>query len=91
MAISGIFASFSSILITYVTKLNYSRPVCFSLALLLSYTALVPMLIWKPNSSQAYVLYIFPCMLAISGAITDPFVTGLFLNAGLNKRTKILD
>jgi hypothetical protein len=35
------------------------------------------MLLWNPNASQAYVLYILACISGLTTAIIKPFTTGL--------------
>ncbi|CAF4123952.1 unnamed protein product [Adineta steineri] len=59
-------------------KRKYSRPACFVVAALLSYTVFIVMLIWKPASSQIYVLFILPCLSSISTGITEPFITAMY-------------
>ena len=77
MAAYGITASIFSIIIGYLAKLKYSRIVCMLISSLLSYAILIVMLLWNPNASQAYVLYILACISGLTTAIIKPFTTGL--------------
>jgi uncharacterized membrane protein YccC len=79
MAVYGIVASIFCLITAYVAKLKYSRPVSFLVASLIGYTVLIVMLVWEPKPSQMYLLYILPSLSGISDAITEPFVTGLFV------------
>ncbi|CAF1115048.1 unnamed protein product [Adineta steineri] len=76
MTIYGIIATIASIIVTYIVKLKYSRPICFLISSLLSYTIFIVMLVWKPTVSQTYVLFIIPCLSSIVDGLTEPFITG---------------
>ncbi|CAF1563234.1 unnamed protein product, partial [Adineta steineri] len=76
MTIYGIIATAASIIVTYIVKLKYSRPICFLISSLLSYTIFIVMLVWKPTVSLTYVLFIIPCLSSIVDGLTEPFITG---------------
>ncbi|CAF3823361.1 unnamed protein product [Adineta steineri] len=78
MTMYGVTVTLSSIAIIFLVKRKYSRPACFVIAALLSYTVFIVMLIWKPASSQTYVLFILPCLSSISTGITEPFITAMY-------------
>ncbi|CAF1407726.1 unnamed protein product [Adineta steineri] len=78
MTMYGVTVTLSSIAIIFLVKRKYSRPACFVVAALLSYTVFIVMLIWKPASSQTYVLFILPCLSSISTGITEPFITAMY-------------
>ncbi|CAF1487712.1 unnamed protein product [Adineta ricciae] len=78
MTMYGVTVTLSSIVIVFLVKRKYSRPMCFILAALLSYSVFIAMLIWKPTSSQTYVLFILPCLSSISTGITEPFITAMY-------------
>ncbi|CAF1344856.1 unnamed protein product [Adineta ricciae] len=78
MTMYGVTVTLSSIVIVFLVKRKYSRPICFILAALLSYSVFIVMLIWKPTSPQTYVLFILPCLSSISTGITEPFITAMY-------------
>ncbi|CAF3785694.1 unnamed protein product [Adineta steineri] len=88
MTIYGIAATITSIVVAYIVKLKYSRPICFLIAALLSYTISIIMLVWKPTVSQTYVLFIIPFLSSISDALTTPFITALYNSMLPNKITE---
>ncbi|CAF0718316.1 unnamed protein product [Adineta steineri] len=73
-----VYISFTNHCFVLIFKRKYSRPACFVVAALLSYTVFIVMLIWKPASSQTYVLFILPCLSSISTGITEPFITAMY-------------
>jgi hypothetical protein len=77
MTVYGITAFVSAFAVVYVTKLKYSRMICFLLAALMSYPIFIVMLFWKPTVSQTYVLFILPCLSNVADSITEPFITGI--------------
>jgi hypothetical protein len=77
MAAYDITASVFSVCIGYVVKLKHSLPICFLLAAFLTWIMLIVMLVWEPNSSQTYVLYILACIAGFSAAIVKPLTPGL--------------
>jgi len=79
MVIYGIVSSICCVIVAYLAKRKYSRPVSFLLASLLTYTIFIIMLVWKPNPSQTYVLYILPCLSGVADAMMASFITGLLL------------
>ncbi|CAF3797517.1 unnamed protein product [Rotaria sp. Silwood1] len=77
MMVYGIAASIFSIIVGYVGKFH-RRSLIFVIASIVCYGSLIAMLLWKPYSSQMYVLYILAILQGLASAIWDPVVSALY-------------
>ncbi|CAF4929431.1 unnamed protein product [Rotaria sp. Silwood1] len=77
MMVYGIAASIFSIIVGYVGKFH-RRSLIFVIASIVCYGSLITMLLWKPYSSQMYVLYILAILQGLASAIWDPVVSALY-------------
>lgn len=71
----GISGSIFSVIIGWLGKYNL-RVSCYIFSALLCYASYLVMLLWKPSSSQIYVLFILVGMQGIASAIWDPIEAG---------------
>ncbi|CAF1509809.1 unnamed protein product [Adineta steineri] len=78
MASYGITASIVCIIVGYVAKIKYSRPVCLLSATSVSIMILMIMLLWKPVPSQTYMLYVLACIAGITAVVAKPLVSALY-------------
>ncbi|CAF1422833.1 unnamed protein product [Adineta steineri] len=78
MASYGITASIVCIIVGYVAKIKYSRPVCLLSATSVSIMILMIMLLWKPVPSQTYMLYVLACTADITAVVAKPLVSALY-------------
>lgn len=72
----GIAACLFSIIVGYLGKFQ-CQSILFIIASLICYGTLITMMIWKPNSSQAYVLYILAGLNGLASAVWDPIGSGM--------------
>ncbi|CAF1235505.1 unnamed protein product, partial [Adineta steineri] len=75
MASYGITASIVCVIVGYVAKIKYSRPVCLLSATSVSIMILMIMLLWKPVPSQTYMLYVLACIAGITAVVAKPLVS----------------
>ncbi|CAF3836132.1 unnamed protein product [Adineta steineri] len=78
MASYGITASIVCVIVGYVAKIKYSRPVCLLSATSVSIMILMIMLLWKPVPSQTYMLYVLACIAGITAVVAKPLVSALY-------------
>ncbi|CAF1115018.1 unnamed protein product [Adineta steineri] len=78
MASYGITASIVCVIVGYVAKIKYSRPVCLLSATSVSIMILMIMLLWKPVPSQTYMLYVLACTAGITAVVAKPLVSALY-------------
>ncbi|CAF1337825.1 unnamed protein product [Adineta steineri] len=78
MASYGITASIVCVIVGYVAKIKYSRPVWLLSATSVSIMILMIMLLWKPVPSQTYMLYVLACIAGITAVVAKPLVSALY-------------
>ncbi|UJR16582.1 hypothetical protein I4U23_003482 [Adineta vaga] len=77
MIVYGIAASIFSVIVGWLGRYNTRVP-CYILAAVLCYSSYIVMLLWKPSTSQTYVLFIIVIMQGIATAIWDPVESALY-------------
>lgn len=55
---------------------NFNNTLCFAGCIVMS-TLYVTLLLWKPNMSEQYILYILATMFGISRYVNEPLIAGL--------------
>ncbi|UJR11292.1 hypothetical protein I4U23_015473 [Adineta vaga] len=73
----GITACIFSIIVGYMAKFQ-CRSILFLIVSFMCYASFITMFLWKPNSSQMYVLYILVSLQGLASAVWNPVESALY-------------